>query len=121
MSLRKNLRGYYTCGHRRLADLFSLLAVLLLFLFPYLGAAYDGTLNSWMNQDDVLRLSTAVTLLTADMLLIFFLFLGLGTSPFDAGEVSCFHARYERCDGGSPGLMFNNRFHPLEQVGREHC
>jgi len=103
-----------------LADLFSLLAVLLLFLSPYLGTAYDGALDSWMKQDDALRLPVAVTLLTVDMFLIFFLFLGLGATPFATEVEGCFYTFREYRYDDSPGWMFNNRRHPLEQICRKH-
>jgi amino acid transporter len=103
-----------------MADLFSLLAIALLFGSLYLGTVYYGSLLSWMRHDTVLHLPALIALLALDVFLIFF-FLNIGSARYGEEGEGCFHTFAGRRTGsGSVGLMFNSWLHHIEQVGRKH-
>ena len=119
MSVCKNLKGYAR-RHERMADFFSLLAVLLLFGTLYLVTAYYSPVLSWMKTDAILHVPAVIGLLVLDVFLIF-LFLNVGSSRFGEEEDGCFHTfRGRRAGSGSIGMMFNSWLHHMEQVGRKH-
>ena len=64
-----------------MADLFSLMAVLLLFVSLYVGAVYYGPLLGWMKTDAVLHVPLVMAALLLDVFLIFF-FLDIGSARF---------------------------------------
>ena len=103
-----------------MADLFSLLAIALLFGSLYLGAVYYSPLLSWMKVDAIIHVPVVVGLLVLDVFLIFFL-LNLGSARFGEEDETCFHTfRGRRAGSGSMGMMFNSWLHHIEQVGRKH-
>lgn len=119
MSVCRNLKGYIR-DHQHVADIFSLLSVVLLFGSLFLATAYYGPLLDWMKQNAILHVPAIVSLLLVDIFLIF-LCLDLGAAPYGEGEVSCFHTfRGRRAGSGSIGMMFNGWLHHIEQVGRKH-
>jgi len=119
MSLCKNLKGYAR-RHERIEDLFSMLAVLLLFGSLYVGAIYYGPLLGWMKTDAVLHVPVVIAALLLDVFLIFF-FLDIGSARFGEEDETCFHTfRGRRAGSGSLGMMFSSWLHHIEQVGRKH-
>jgi phosphoglycerol transferase MdoB-like AlkP superfamily enzyme len=119
MSVCKNIKGYAR-RHEWMADLFSLLAILLLFSSLYLGAAYYHPLLSWIKGDALLHLPATTLLLLLDLFLIL-LFLNIGSARFGEENEGCFHTfRGRRTGSGSVGLMINSWLHHIEQVGRKH-
>jgi hypothetical protein len=120
MSVCKSLKGY-SRKHERFADLFSLLAVALLFGTLYFVVSYYGTVISWMKTDAVIHVPVVVTLLILDLLLIY-AFLNIGAARFDEHEdIGCFHTfKGRRSGSGSIGALFSSWLHHMEQVGRKH-
>ncbi|MES9992124.1 MAG: cell division protein BolA [Candidatus Thiodiazotropha sp.] len=119
MSVCKSLKGY-TRKHERLADLFSLLAVALLFGTLYFVLAYHTPIVGWLKRDAVIHIPIAVALLVLDILLMY-MFLNIGSARFSEEEEGCFHTfKGRRSGSGSIGIMFSNWLHHMEQVGRKH-
>ncbi len=121
MSVCRNLKGYVR-RHERMADLFSLTAVLLLFGSLTVGALYNAPLLDWMKSDVVLHVPLVIAVLLLDVALIFFC-LDIGSARFGEEEQGerCFHTfRGRRAGSGSLGMMFNSWLHHIEQVGRKH-
>jgi hypothetical protein len=119
MSVCKNIKGYAR-RHERMADLFSLLAIVLLFGTLFLGALYQSTLLSWMKSNTLLHVPTVIALLLLDVFLIF-LFLSIGSARYGEENEGCFHTfRGRRSGSGSVGIMLSSWLHHMEQVGRRH-
>jgi hypothetical protein len=119
MSVCKDLKGYAR-RHERMADFFSLLAVLLLFATLYLVTAYYSPVVSWMKTDAILHVPAVIALLLLDVFFIF-LFLNLGSARYGEEGEGCFHTfRGRRAGSGSIGMMFSSWLHHMEQVGRKH-
>jgi hypothetical protein len=119
MSVCKNIKGYAR-RHERMADLFSLLAIALLFATLSLGALYQSQLMNWMKSNPTLHVPAVIALLLLDVFLIF-LFLNIGSARYGEEDETCFHTfRGRRAGSGSVGIMLNSWLHPIEQVGRRH-
>jgi hypothetical protein len=119
MSICKNLKGYAR-QHEKMAALFSLLAILLLFGTLYLGVAYYVPLLSWIKANVILHMPALLAVLLLDIFLIFFC-LSIGSARYDETDEGCFHTFPGRRTGtGSVGMMFNSWLHHIEQVGRKH-
>lgn len=119
MSVCKSLKGY-TRKHERLADLFSLLAVALLFGTLYLVLAYHTSITGWLMKNVITNVPIAVALLLLDIV-VMYMCLNIGAARYAEEDESCFHTfRGRRSGSGSIGMMFNNWLHHMEQVGRKH-
>ncbi|MES9812824.1 MAG: cell division protein BolA [Candidatus Thiodiazotropha sp.] len=119
MSVCKSLKGY-TRKHERLADIFSLLAVALLFGTLYIVLAYHTPIVSWLKKDAVIHVPIAMALLLFDIFIIY-MCLNIGAARFADEDESCFHTfKGRRAGSGSVGVMFNNWLHHMEQVGKKH-
>jgi hypothetical protein len=119
MSVCKNIKGYAR-RHERMADLFSLLAIALLFGTLSLGALYQSQLMTWMQSNAMLHVPVVIALLLLDVFLIF-LFLNIGSARYGEENEGCFHTFSGRRSGsGSVGIMLNSWLHHVEQVGRRH-
>ncbi|MEW8585647.1 MAG: cell division protein BolA, partial [Candidatus Thiodiazotropha sp.] len=110
MSVCKSLKGY-TRKHERLADLFSLLAVALLFGTLYIVLAYHTPIVGLLKRDAVIHVPIAVALLLLDIFLMY-MFLNIGSARFSEEDESCFHTfKGRRSGSGSIGIMFSNWLH----------
>ena len=119
MSVCKSLKGY-TRKHERLADLFSLLAVALLFGTLYVVLSYHTGITGWLMKDAIINVPIAITLLLLDIV-VMYLCLDIGAARYAEEDESCFHTfRGRRSGSGSIGMMFSNWVHHMEQVGRKH-
>ncbi|PVV06825.1 MAG: cell division protein BolA [gamma proteobacterium symbiont of Ctena orbiculata] len=120
MSVCESLKGY-TRKHERLADLFSLLAVALLFGTLYIVLAYHTPIVAWLKKDAVIHVPVAIALLVFDIF-IMYMCLNIGATRYDDEEDErCFHTfKGRRSGSGSIGVMFSNWLHHMEQVGKKH-
>ncbi|MCG7919357.1 MAG: cell division protein BolA [Candidatus Thiodiazotropha taylori] len=119
MSVCKSLKGY-SRKHERVADLFSLLAVALLFGTLYLVVSNYSEVISWMKTDAVIHVPVVVGVLILDLFLIY-MFLNIGAARFEEEEEGCFHTfKGRRSGSGSVGNVFTSWLHHMEQVGRKH-
>lgn len=120
MAVCRKIKGV-TRTHEWVADLFSLLAVILLFGSIWAGIQYQQTLLSWMSQNVILHGSAVILALIVDVLLII-MFLNIGSTRFsqDASD-DCFGTfRGRRRGGASLGKAFHSWLHHMENVNKKH-
>jgi hypothetical protein len=119
MSVCKSLKGYAR-QHERVADIFSLFAVVLFFGSLYLGGNYYSAVIQWIKQDFLLHSLIILGLLLLDLFLIF-LCLNIGSARFTTEDESCFQTfKGRRSGSGSIGMMLNGWLHHIEHVGKKH-
>ena len=111
----------YSRHHERIADLFSLLAVVLLFGSIWIAIEYQPLAFEWIGQNAILHGSLVVAAIVVDVTLIFIL-LNLGSARFsEESNDSCFHTfRGRRHGAGSLGSAFRNWIHHMEHVNKKH-
>ena len=121
MSVCSRIKGY-TRHHERIADLFSLLAVVLFFGSVWFVIEYQGLIFGWIKANMVVHGSVVAVTVMVVVFLVFAL-LSIGSSRF-AGEeedVSCFRTFRGRRRGGVPlGAMFHNWLDHMEHVNKKH-
>lgn len=120
MTVCSRIKGY-TRHHERVADLFSLLAVLLLFGSIWVAIEYQALAFDWIRQNIVLHGPAVIAVIIIDVFLIF-MFLNIGASRFSEDEHSgCFHTfRGRRHGAGSLGKAFSNWIDHIEHVNKKH-
>ena len=108
--------------HERLADLFSLLAVILFFATILVAVQYYGVIGNWIAKDMVLHLPLVVAGIVLDVLLIF-IFLNVGSSRFteEGEEESCFGTFQGRRTGAGGSLFsaFSHWVKHMEDVNKK--
>lgn len=119
MSFCSRIRGF-SHQHEHVADLFSVLAVAVLF-GTILGVAnYHGVILSWTMENMVLHVPLLVLAIILDVTLIFLLLM-VGTSRFGEEEEACFHTFRGRRHGGfSIGAVFHTWLDHVEHVNKKH-
>ncbi|HEB95725.1 MAG TPA: cell division protein BolA [Sedimenticola thiotaurini] len=120
MTVCARIKGFAR-HHERIADLFSLLAVALLFGSIWVGIFYQNDLFEWMGRNVILHGSAVVLAIVADVFLIILL-LSIGSSRFEGeGEGGCFQTfRGRRHGGSSLGTAFRNWIDHIENVNKKH-
>ena len=120
MSVCTKVKGFAR-HHEHVADLFSAMAVALLFATIWTAIEYQAVLFEWMGENVILHGSAVVAGLVLDVLLIF-VFLNIGSSRFSASEEdSCFGTfRGRRHGGPSLGTAFSNWVDHMENVSKKH-
>jgi len=120
MTVCNKIKGV-TRSHEWIADLFSLLAVVMLFGTIWAGIEYQQRLLGWMSQNVILHGSSVIAAIVLDVFLII-LFLNIGSSRFsDSPEENCFGTfRGRRRGGTSLGKVFNSWLHHMENVNKKH-
>ena len=121
MGVCKNIQRF-TRSHERIADLFSLLAVVVLFASIWVAIEYQSWIVGWMRANVVLHGSLVMLVVAADMALIFLL-LSMGALRFAEAddEAGCFQTfRGRRHGGASLVTAFRNWVDHMEQVGKKH-
>lgn len=120
MTVCNKIRGI-TSSHEWVADLFSLLAVVMLFGTIWAGVEYQRPLLVWMSQNVILHGSSVIAAIVLDVFLII-LFLNIGSSRFsDSPGENCFGTfRGRRRGGASIGKIFHSWLHHMENVNKKH-
>ncbi len=111
-----------TRNHEWIADLFSLLAVALLFGTIWVAIEFQRPLLDWISANVILHVPVIALLAVLDVFLIV-VFLNIGSSRFsaDRSEENCFGTfRGRRHGGASIGTMFHNWISHMEQVNKKH-
>jgi hypothetical protein len=110
-----------TRAHEWVADLFSVLAVALLFGSIWAGVEYQRTALEWISRNVILHGSAVIALIVVDVLLII-LFLSIGSSRFsETPGDRCFGTfRGRRRGGASIGGAFHSWLHHMENVNKKH-
>ena len=120
MTVCSRIKGV-TKGHEWIADLFSLIAVALLFGSIWAGIEYQRNLLEWISQNVILHGAAIAALVVADVFLII-VFLAIGSSRFgDTPDNRCFGTfRGRRRGGASLGSVFHSWLHHMENVNKKH-
>ncbi|MEW7980804.1 MAG: cell division protein BolA [Candidatus Sedimenticola endophacoides] len=120
MPVCSNIRSYMR-QHERVADLFSLLAVVLLFGSIWVAIEFQSEIIAWARANIILHGSAAILALVLDVFLII-LFLNIGSARFsDESDETCFRTfRGRRHGGPSIGTAFGNWLDHMEQVSKKH-
>lgn len=120
MSVCARIKGFAR-HHERIADLFSLLAVALLFGSIWVGIYYQTLLFEWMGRNVILHGSAVVLAIVADVFLIILL-LSIGSSRhLEDDQGGCFRTFKGRRHGGaSLGTAFKNWIDHVENVNKKH-
>jgi hypothetical protein len=106
--------------HERIADLFSLGAVALLFASVWVTLEYHQAMIAWLRHDAVLHGTLLVAALALDVFLILG-FLAVGSARFGADNEKCFGTfRGRRNHNGSPVGIVNAWINHMESVGKKH-
>jgi len=109
----------YAHQHEWVSDLFSVLAVVILFGSVWVAAAYQPEILGWIGRSTILHAPVFIGALVVDVGLIFAcLCVGSARCP---GEEGCFRTfRGRRHGAGGTGTLFRNWIHHIEQVGKSH-
>ncbi|MCB1858075.1 MAG: cell division protein BolA [Gammaproteobacteria bacterium] len=121
MTVCAKIKGV-TRSHEWIADLFSLLAVVLLFATIWVAIEYQRPLLNWMSVNVIFHVPIVVAAALADAFLII-VFLNIGSSRFSEGrqDESCFGTFPGRRQGGaSIGTMIRNWVSHMEHVNKKH-
>jgi hypothetical protein len=118
MAVCKNIKSF-SRHHERLADLFSLLALTLLFGSIWATLRYHQAVTLWLQDNWVLHSALLVAALVADVFLIL-AFLAIGSARFGAEDERCFGTFRGRRNGGSPIDAVRNWVLHMEHVGKRH-
>jgi hypothetical protein len=117
MSVCKNIKSF-SRGHERVADFFSLLAIVLLFASVWATLEYHLVVLKWLQRDAVLN----GAILVAALAMLAFLILGflaVGSARFGDDSERCF-GTFRGRRGGSPIGIFRVWINHMESVGKKH-
>jgi hypothetical protein len=118
MAVCKDIKKF-SRTHERIADLFSLLAVVLLFATVWAVLAYHQEILEWWRQSMVLNSVILVAVLVVDVFMILGL-LAVGSSRFGDENEKCFGTFRGRRNSGEPGGAFFAWLNHMENVGKKH-
>lgn len=119
MSVCKNIKSF-TQRHESIADLFSLMAVALLFGTIWAAITYRADLFFWVKENVFLNAPLLALAIIADIFLIF-IFLSIGASRTEDDAESCFTTFRGRRHGGmAAGNIFSSWLHHMEDLGKKH-
>ena len=108
----------YSRRHEWIADLFSVLAVLLLFATIWAVLEYHAAIFAWMTENMLLHLPLVIAAIALDIFLIFG-FLCVGSTRCE--DEGCFRTfRGRRHGAGSIGKAFQSWLHHMENVNKKH-
>jgi len=107
--------------HEMVADLLSLLAVVLLFSSIWIIIDFQGQITQWVMDNIIVNGSAMLAVIVVDVILIMML-LNIGSSRFnEIEEEGCFYTfRGRRHGGPSFGSLVKNWVKHIEQVNKKH-
>ncbi len=118
MTVCKDIKKF-SRTHEHVADLFSLLAVALLFATVWVVLEYHQVLLEWWRHNMVVNSVILVGVLVLDVFLVL-AFLAVGSARFGEDE-RCFGTfRGRRGARGEPFGVFFAWLHHMENVGKKH-
>ena len=109
----------YSNHHEWVGNIFSLLAVVLVFATVWASLTYYRELFAWISANPVLHTPLLICALVANVLLIL-AFFSIGSQRADEDDESCFATFKGRRSGGSPLDAFRSWLHHMENVGKKH-
>lgn len=105
--------------HERIADFFSLLAVVFLFASIWAVTQYYQVVMTWLLHDVVVRGAILVVAVVLDVLLIVAM-LAVGSARFSGDDERCFGTFRGRRNYTGQGGMFSSWLNHMENVGKKH-
>lgn len=118
MTVCKDIKSF-SRSHEHIADLFSLLAVVLLFATVWGLLEYHQLLLEWWRHSMLVNSAVLVAVLVLDVFLILGL-LAVGSARFGDADEKCFGTFPGRRNSGEPGGVFRAWLHHMENVGKKH-
>lgn len=118
MSVCKNVKTF-SRTHEHIADLFSLLAVVLLFASIWAVTEYYQAISVWLLHDVLLHGAVLIAVVILDVFLIFTL-LTIGSARFGADDERCFGTFAGRRSHTGAKSIFTSWISHLESVGKKH-
>ncbi len=118
MTVCKDIKTF-SRTHERIADLFSLLAVVLLFATVWAVLEYHHAVLEWWRHSLLVNSIILVGVLVLDVFLILG-FLAIGSARFGDEDEKCFGTFPGRRNSGVPGGAFRAWLHHMENVGKKH-
>jgi hypothetical protein len=109
----------FTRTHERIADFFSLLAVVVLFATVWAVLEYHQPVLDWWREYALLNSVILIAVLLLDVFLILGL-LAIGSSRFGDEDEKCFGTFQGRRNSGSPMGIFSAWVRHMENVGKKH-
>jgi hypothetical protein len=109
----------YSSHHEWVGNLFSLLAVVLIFGTVWASLRFYRDIAVWTAENMVVHAAIMAGVLALDVLLIL-AFLSIGSARADAENEKCFSTFKGRRNGGSPLSAVRNWLHHMEHVGKKH-
>jgi len=118
MTVCKEIKTF-SRAHEHFADVFSLLAILLLFATIWAVLEYHQVLLEWWHQSIPLNSLILVAILTLDAFTILG-FLAVGSARFGDDDERCFGTFRGRRNHGRPFGFFTAWINHMENVGKKH-
>jgi hypothetical protein len=117
MTVCKNIQNF-SRNHERVADFFSLLAIVLLFGSIWATLEYHPVLLAWVQRNVLLNSTLLIAGITIEAFLVLG-FLAVGSARFGGENEKCFGTFRRRRDG-SPLDLFRIWINHMESVGKKH-
>ena len=118
MAVCKEIKSF-SRTHEHIADLFSLMAVVLLFASVWVILTHYQQVLGWISQEPLLHTSLVVGILVLDVFVIF-AFLAVGASRFSGDDERCFGTFAGRRSQRSKVGLFSAWIGHMENVGKKH-
>lgn len=109
----------YSRRHEWVGNVFSLLAVVLIFGTVWASLHFYQPLANWIGENIILHAALLGLALVVEVLLVL-AFLSIGSTREGEEDESCFATFQGRRNGGSPISAFRNWLHHMEHVGKKH-
>jgi hypothetical protein len=119
MTVCKEIKTF-SRAHEHIADLFSVLAILLLFATVWAILQYHQVVLEWWSQNLVMNSAILVAALVLDVFLVLG-FLAVGSARFGDNDERCFGTFHGRRNHmGAPFGAFRAWLHHMENVSKKH-
>ncbi len=118
MGVCGKIRGY-SRRHEWVGNVFSLLAVVMIFGTVWISLQYYMEIADWIGKNVVFHAALLVLGLAVEVVLILG-FLAIGSSREGEEDESCFATFQGRRAGGSPISALRNWLLHMENVGKKH-
>jgi len=118
MAVCKDIKTF-SRTHEHIADLFSVLAVVLLFASVWAVLEYHLVVLEWWRHSVVLNSAILVAALVLDAFLVLG-FLAVGSARFGDDDERCFGTFHGRRNTREPFGAFRAWLHHMENVGKKH-
>ena len=118
MTVCKDIKTF-SRAHEHIADLFSVLALVLLFATVWAVLEFHQVILEWWSHSMALNSVILVAALTLDVFLILG-FLAVGSARFGDDDEKCFGTFRGRRNHNKPLSAFFAWLHHMENVGKKH-